>query len=210
VLGKSATWSRAVAAADVVVAGNDYLAERASRTARQVVAIPSCVEPADYPVKSSYVLCDPPRLVWVGSPSTEPFLRIIALSLLEVHRRTGARLTVVSAGSAPLGPLDAIVDRLPWALDSVASALSASDVAIGPLTDSPYARGKCAYKLLQYAAGRAADGRFAGRSQRGCARGLRRDGRTVRVGMDRGAGRAARGRGRRSRPAGDPGAARCR
>jgi glycosyltransferase involved in cell wall biosynthesis len=152
VLGKSATWSRAVAAADVVVAGNDYLAERASRTARQVVVIPSCVEPADYPEKSSYMLCDPPRLVWVGSPSTEPFLRSIAPSLLEVHRRTGARLTVVSAGSATLGPLDAIVDRLPWALDSVASALSASDVAIGPLTDSPYARGKCAYKLLQYAA----------------------------------------------------------
>jgi glycosyltransferase involved in cell wall biosynthesis len=25
-------------------------------------------------------------------------------------------------------------------------------VAVGPLTDSPYARGKCAYKLLQYAA----------------------------------------------------------
>ncbi len=152
VLSKAATWSRAVAAADVVVAGNDYLADRASRTARRVVVIPSCVEPDTYRLKATYALADPPRLVWVGSPSTEPYLRAVAPSLLEVHRRTGARLRVVSAGSASLGSLDGMVDRIGWSLDAVGRALAESDVAIGPLVDTPYARGKCAYKLLQYAA----------------------------------------------------------
>jgi glycosyltransferase involved in cell wall biosynthesis len=152
VFSKAATWSRAVAAADVVVAGNDYLADRASRTARRVVVVPSCVEPSAYPRKSTYRLADPPRLVWVGSPATEDHLLGVAPSLLEVHRRTGARLRVVSAGSAPLGPLDAMVDRLTWSAGGVAAAMSEADVAIGPLTDTPYARGKCAYKLLQYAA----------------------------------------------------------
>jgi glycosyltransferase involved in cell wall biosynthesis len=152
VLSKRATWARAVAAADVVVAGNDYLAERAARTARQVVVVPSCVEPDAYLPKTGYALGDPPRLVWVGSPSTEAYLLGIAPSLLEVHRRTGARLRLVSAGAASVGPLDAMVDRVPWSLDAVGTALAEADVAIGPLTDSPYARGKCAYKLLQYAA----------------------------------------------------------
>jgi glycosyltransferase involved in cell wall biosynthesis len=152
VLNKAATWSRSVAAADVVVAGNEYLAERASRTARRVVVIPSCVEPTAYTPKVSHALADPPRLVWVGSPATEAYLLGIAPSLLEVHRRTGARLRVVSAGSASLGPLDPIVDRVDWSETGVGPSLASSDVAVGPLTDSPYARGKCAYKLLQYAA----------------------------------------------------------
>jgi glycosyltransferase involved in cell wall biosynthesis len=152
VLSKSSTWSRSVAAADVVVAGNEYLADRASRTARHVVVIPSCVEPSAYPAKTSYALADPPRLVWVGSPATEAYLLGIAPSLLEVHRRVGARLRVVSAGSASLGPLDPMVDRVDWSEAGVGAAMAGSDVAIGPLTDSPYARGKCAYKLLQYAA----------------------------------------------------------
>ena len=133
VLSKSATWSRSVAAADVVV-------------------IPSCVEPATYTPKVSHALADPPRLVWVGSPATEAYLLGIAPSLLEVHRRTGARLRVVSAGSASLGPLDPMVDRVDWSEAGVGSALAGSDVALGPLTDTPYARGKSAYKLLQYAA----------------------------------------------------------
>jgi len=152
VFSKEATWTRAVRAADVVVAGNDYLAERASRIAGRVVVVPSCVEPSAYTPKPTYLLADPPRLVWVGSPATESYLLGIAPSLLEVHRRTGARLRVVSAGAAPLGPLDSMVDRVTWSADGVAAALAGADIAIGPLTDSPYARGKCAYKLLQYAA----------------------------------------------------------
>ena len=84
--------------------------------------------------------------------ATEAYLLGIAPSLLEVHRRTGARLRVVSAGSASLGLLDPMVDRVDWSEAGVGSALAGSDVALGPLTDTPYARGKSAYKLLQYAA----------------------------------------------------------
>lgn len=151
-VSKAATWTRAVAAADVVIVGNEYLAERASRTARTVYVIPSCIEPTAYAPKSSYVLNDPPRIVWVGSPSSEAYLLSIAPSLLEVHRRTGARLGVVSAGSASLGVLDPMVDRATWTLEGVGPILAAADVAIGPLVDSPYARGRSAYQLVQYAA----------------------------------------------------------
>lgn len=148
---KADTFARAVAAADVVVAGNDYLADRASRTAREVVVIPSCVEPAAYRTKTDYAVAETPRIVWVGSPSTEAYLLGIAPALSEVHRRTGARVHVISAGSASLGELDPIVERTDWGT-TTSDSICAGDVAIGPLTDTPYARGKCAYKLLQYAA----------------------------------------------------------
>src|SRR5436305_3743919 len=88
----------------------------------------------------------------MGSPSTEPYLRLVEAPLLALHRACGARLTVVSAGSAPLGPLESMADRVRWSRDGYGTVLAGADVGIGPLADTPYARGKCAYKLLQYAA----------------------------------------------------------
>jgi glycosyltransferase involved in cell wall biosynthesis len=141
-----------VRAADVVIAGNDLLADWASQWAHDVVVIPSCVEPADYIVKTSYVLQDTPRIGWLGSASAERHLAIAADGLLETYRRNGARLTVMSSGSRSLGSLDQMVDRVSWAPDSFASELASWDIAIAPLAESALARGKCAYKLLQYAA----------------------------------------------------------
>ncbi len=142
----------AVLAADRVVAGNDILADWASGFNRDVVMIPSCVDPAAYIRKHSYILSDPPVLGWVGSPSTERYLRLVADPLLELHRRTGARLRIVSAGAASLGSLDLMVERIPWTKAAVGRLLVDMDVAIAPLDNGPYERGKCAYKILQYGA----------------------------------------------------------
>lgn len=142
----------AVRSASLVIAGNDVLADWATEHSNNVIVIPSCVEPARYVRKKSYALSDPPRLVWVGSPSTEKYLKLIEQPLLEFHRKTGSRLTVVSAGARPLGELDKIVDRVEWNENSSRVAASA-DIALAPLTDTPFARGKCAYKILEYGAG---------------------------------------------------------
>jgi glycosyltransferase involved in cell wall biosynthesis len=62
------------------------------------------------------------------------------------------RLTVVSAGSRSLGPLDAIVDRTTWDPRTFSQILADADVGIMPLYDTEFSRGKCAYKVLQYGA----------------------------------------------------------
>jgi glycosyltransferase involved in cell wall biosynthesis len=142
----------AAIAADQVIAGNETLADWASRHNRNVTLIPSCVEPAHYIAKESWVLHRVPRIVWIGSPATEQYLRSIATPLLTINGRMGARLTVVSSGNRTLGELDQMVDRVEWTPSHAPVVLSRSDLAIGPLLDTPYSRGKCAYKLLQYAA----------------------------------------------------------
>lgn len=153
-LGQSDKCRRAVSAADVVIAGNDHLADWAAQHSASVVMIPSCVEPLDYQRKRSWELGDPPAIVWLGSPSTEAFLLDVAEPLRRLHTQTGARLRVISGpvGNPALAPMADMLDRVPWSLLSFADALSTADVAIAPLPDTPYARGKCAYKLLQYAA----------------------------------------------------------
>lgn len=149
---KASVWSAAVRSADVVVAGNDYLAEHAAKYRSDVVVIPSCVNPADYAPKSDYSLAEVPTLVWMGSSATEPYLQQITEPLMAINSERSIRLLVVSAGSKSLGELDQIVERVNWSSQSFGSVLAKADVGIMPLDDSLYARGKCAYKLLQYGA----------------------------------------------------------
>jgi glycosyltransferase involved in cell wall biosynthesis len=150
--GEGAGWEDCVRAADVVVAGNDLLAEAAARFTGSVEVIPSCVEPDDYPVKQAYAVRAAPQLVWLGSPSTERYLDPIAPALLQLHRAIGARLTVISGGDRSLGELDAMVDRVAWAGARTDALLAEADLGLMPLPDTPFSRGKCAYKLLQYGA----------------------------------------------------------
>ncbi|MGY1914947.1 glycosyltransferase [Blastococcus sp. SYSU DS0973] len=151
-VGQSAGWARAVRSADLVIAGNSHLAEAAAALNPNVQVIPSCVDPTSYPQKSDYTVGEVPRLIWMGSPSTEPYLETIAPALREVHRLTGARLTVVSAGERPLGELTPMTDRVAWDGPRTDVLLADADCGIMPLPDTPFTRGKCAYKLLQYGA----------------------------------------------------------
>ena len=140
-----------VTGASRVIAGSENLAEWAARHNGDVHLIPTCIEPGDYRAKTDYAVGATPRLVWIGSPDTERYLVGIAEPLLRVHRLTGARLTVISGGEPSLGPLDQMVDRVQWQ-PAIGEQLGTYDVGIAPLLDSPWERGKCAYKSLQYAA----------------------------------------------------------
>ena len=153
IFSKAKKCAAAVAAADRVIVGNDYLAEWASERNANVTVIPSCVDPGSYVHKSTWTMGEVPRLIWMGSTSTEVFLRTIAPALMHLNRHRGARLTVVSGTHwQTLGDLDSMIDRIPWSRASFAALLAGGDVGISPIDDTPYARGKCAYKLLQYAA----------------------------------------------------------
>jgi glycosyltransferase involved in cell wall biosynthesis len=142
----------AVAQASRVVAGSPVLADWASQYCRDVVLIPSCVAPEAYRRKTHYQLHDPPRLGWIGSADNEIYLQAIAPALEEIHSRTGARLTLLGTRRGRLGDLERFIDRVPWSEAAQHELLADLDVGLFPVPDDPYTRGKCGYKLLQYAA----------------------------------------------------------
>ena len=142
---------RAAEAADRVVMGNDVLADWAAQHCGDVRVVPTCVEPTEYRTRDSWDIADPPVLGWIGSPATEHHLVDIAEALAEVHRRTGARLAMVSgAGDVP-ADLAAFTDKTVWTPRSV-DVIADWDVGLMPLRAGVYERAKCGYKLLQYAA----------------------------------------------------------
>jgi glycosyltransferase involved in cell wall biosynthesis len=142
----------AVRNADRVTAGNPILAEWAADYNSDVVVIPSCVAPERYIEKADYVVGDPPRLGWIGSAGNEAYLELVGPALKELHRRTGARVTLIGTTTPRLGALEALIDRVAWSESAQHALLAKFDIGIAPVPDSPYTRGKCGYKILQYAA----------------------------------------------------------
>lgn len=133
----------------LVVCGNAYLAERArSAGARQVEIIPTVIDLERYKVLSPVVRA---HIVvgWVGSPSTVKYLDVVAPALMALAAEFPLQLRVIGAQFAWPG-LD--VDCRPWSEESEVSEIQDFDIGIMPLIDSPWERGKCGYKLIQYMA----------------------------------------------------------
>jgi glycosyltransferase involved in cell wall biosynthesis len=138
--------------ADRVIAGNEYLANFAAGHARDVAIIPSCVSPEKYERKTDYALKGFPVIGWIGSHSAERYLDTIREPLLELHKRLGVRILLIGATSERRGSLETMIDRVRWSEDNQHLMLRQVDVGIMPLPVTEFARGKCAYKLLQYGA----------------------------------------------------------
>ncbi len=78
------------------------------------------------------------------------YLSLIRPVLTELIQSGKARLVVVGAREVPFQEVPTEVK--PWSEATEVADVLAFDVGIMPLTDEPWERGKCGYKLIQYMA----------------------------------------------------------
>jgi len=133
------------------IAGNEILAEHLAAYGGEVTVVPSLVDPADYVVKA-HEQGEVVTLGWIGSPTTAPYLGRVAGALERFARDSERPVRLIAVGGTPPELAGVRVEERAWSPEAEGRALAEMDVGLMPLADTPWTRGKCAYKALQYMA----------------------------------------------------------
>ncbi len=150
-LSRQRRFRRSVELADLVIAGNPYLAEHAQKFNPRVEVLPTGLNTKAYTVETKPENDGKIRLVWIGSKSTLPYLAEIKPALEEIGARfDNVILRIICDTFFDLRNMR--VEKHQWHKQTEVFDLITSDIGLAPLPDDRFTRGKCGFKILQYAA----------------------------------------------------------
>jgi len=149
---KQARFNAVARAADLMVAGNDYLAREALKArARKVAVVPTGVDCERFRPRPERRPATPLTLGWIGSKANLVYLETLVepLNRLYAKRRDFSLKVVCDAFPQGFG---CPVEKIAWSAENEVAQLQSFDVGLMPLVEDPWTKGKCAFKLLQYMA----------------------------------------------------------
>ncbi len=135
-----------------VVAGNQYLADYAARSgAKKIEIIPTVIDLERYPIKQN---SDSDKLIvgWIGTKTTFEKHLLPCKDWIKDLQNQDSNIHFNIIGITDDMDLGSNVSYIQWTEETEVSEILKMDIGLMPLQDSEWEKGKCAYKLIQYAA----------------------------------------------------------
>ena len=157
--GRIATWlkypaktARILEMSAQVIAGNSYLADFARKYNQQVTIVPTVVDTERFWNTPPEPRVDErPVVGWIGTHSTAQYLDLILPALQKVAEKHDFVFRVIGAGRE-IKAAGVTIDNREWKLEAEIRDFRSLDIGVYPIRDDAWARGKCAFKAIQYMA----------------------------------------------------------
>ncbi|NOT40908.1 MAG: glycosyltransferase family 4 protein [Alphaproteobacteria bacterium] len=130
--------------------GNDYLRAYVGQFCAGSEIIPTVVDTVSYRARNWSLTSTPAAIGWIGSPSTWAYVKPLVPLLRDLTSRRSATFRAIGVGAQSRDVAE--FEFVDWTLETEVREIQRLDIGIMPLTDDPWSRGKCGYKLIQYMA----------------------------------------------------------
>ncbi|HOK38862.1 MAG: glycosyltransferase family 4 protein [Bacteroidales bacterium] len=135
--------------ADVVIVGNEYLAEYAQKYNDNVVVIPTTIDTNYHKPDLEKETKDKICIGWTGTETTLKHFDIAIPVLKKIKEKFGDKVYFKVIVNTQNWERDIDVKLSKWTLRNEISDLLEFDIGIMPLPDDKWSRGKCGFKGLQ-------------------------------------------------------------